>query len=91
MKKLSKKQKRIVAAVGVAAVVAGGVALKKLHVNSKGFTLVKLRKGSELCTVFTNIETLLINANIPYKFAYEPDTKQYYMVVNSIDGGIYES
>lgn len=67
---------------GLGLAFAGGIVTKKTIENWKSFTLFKLLKGHDTPTVVTNIETLLLKSDIPYRFAYDPECKQYYLTIN---------
>lgn len=67
---------------GLTLAATAGVVANKAWMNWKGFTLVKLLKGSDAPTVVTNIETLLLDANIPYEIVYDPRYKMHYITID---------
>lgn len=67
---------------GLTLAFAAGIVAVKTRADWKGFTLVKLLKGSDAPTVVTNIETLLLNANIPYEIVYDPRYKMHYITID---------
>ena len=67
-------------AVLTASAVIGIVLVNKLLLN-KGFTYEKMLKGTDICSLMTNIETLAIKSKYAYEMAYNPDESAWYLIV----------
>lgn len=67
------------AMVTASAIIAIVLANKALL--NKGFTYEKLLSGNDICSLVTNIETLIIKSPHTYEMLYDPDEQKWYFTV----------